>query len=157
MVSVRAEFRPEAARAGRQGPEAEEPVAEDDVLEIEFAGGQRLWMRVDDYRRQFAPQAARAGSSPAVLAVPDELPFTAPLTAITAAVVGVILNLAVFFAWHTFWPKATDAAPFAAPFDAFAVAVAIAASVALFRYKVDIMKVIGACALIGLAYTLAVG
>jgi chromate transporter len=89
---------------------------------------------------------------PLVEATRGELRFTAPLTAITAAVVGVILNLAVFFAWHTFWPKATDATPFAAPFDAFAVVVAIAASVALFRYKVDIMKVIGACALIGLAY-----
>jgi len=31
--------------------------------------------------------------------------------------------------------------------------VAIAAFVALFRYKVDIIKVIGACALVGLAYT----
>ena len=81
MVSVRAEFRPETARAGPQGPEAEEPVADDDVLEIEFAGGQRLWMRVDDYRRQFAPQAARDASSPAVLAVPDELPFSAPQAA----------------------------------------------------------------------------
>jgi len=91
---------------------------------------------------------------PLVEATRGELRFTAPLTAVTAAVVGVILNLAVFFAWHTFWPKATDAVPFAEPFDAFAVVVAIAAFVALFRYKVDIMKVIGACALIGLAYTL---
>ena len=90
---------------------------------------------------------------PLVEATRGALHFTAPLTAITAAVVGVILNLAVFFAWHTFWPKATDAAPFAAPFDAFAVVVAIAAFVALFRYKVDIIKVIGACALLGLAYT----
>jgi chromate transporter len=92
---------------------------------------------------------------PLIEATRGELRFTAPLTAITAAVVGVILNLAVFFAWHTFWPKGTDAVPFAAPFDVFAVVVAIAAFVALFRYKVDIMKVIGACALLGLAYTLA--
>ncbi len=91
---------------------------------------------------------------PLVEATRGELHFTAPLTAITAAVVGVILNLAVFFAWHTFWPRATDAVPFAAPFDSFAVAVAIAAFVALFRYQVDIMKVIAACALVGLAYTL---
>jgi chromate transporter len=91
---------------------------------------------------------------PLVEATRGELHFTAPLTAITAAVVGVILNLAVFFAWHTFWPMATDAVPFAAPFDGFAVAVAVAAFVALFRYKVDIMKVIGVCALVGLAYKL---
>lgn len=92
---------------------------------------------------------------PLIEATRGELRFTAPLTAITAAVVGVILNLAVFFAWHTFWPKGTDAVPFAAPFDVFAVVVAVAAFVALFRYKVDIMKVIAACALLGLAYTLA--
>jgi chromate transporter len=91
---------------------------------------------------------------PLVEATRGELRFTAPLTAITAAVVGVILNLAVFFAWHTFWPKGTDAVPFAAPFDAFSLVVAVAAFVALFRYKVDIMKVIGACALLGLAYTI---
>ena len=91
---------------------------------------------------------------PLIEATRGELHFTAPLTAVTAAVVGVILNLAVFFAWHTFWPKATDAVPFAAPFDSFAVAVAVAAFVALFRYQVDIMKVIGACALVGLSYTL---
>jgi tetratricopeptide (TPR) repeat protein/pimeloyl-ACP methyl ester carboxylesterase len=78
MVAVRAEFRPATARATRQGAEVEEPLADDDVLEIEFAGGHCLWMRVDDYRRQFAPPAARDASSPAVLAVPDELPLSAP-------------------------------------------------------------------------------
>ena len=88
---------------------------------------------------------------PLVEATRGEIKFTAPLTAITAAVVGVIMNLAVFFAWHTFWPKATDAMPFADPFDAIQVVVAIAAFVALWKYKVDIMKVIGACALLGLA------
>ncbi|MDP2808557.1 MAG: chromate transporter, partial [Rhodocyclaceae bacterium] len=80
-----------------------------------------------------------------------ELKFTAPLTAITAAVVGVILNLATFFAWHTFWPRATEAAPFTGPFDAIPVVIAIASFVALWKYKVDIMKVIGVCALLGLA------
>jgi chromate transporter len=91
---------------------------------------------------------------PLVESTRGELKFTAPLTAITAAVVGVILNLAVFFAWHTFWPQATDAAPFAGPFIWLQVIVAGAAFVALWKYKIDIMKVIGACALIGLAYTL---
>jgi chromate transporter len=72
------------------------------------------------------------------------------LTAITAAVVGVIVNLAVFFAWHTFWPKATEAAPFIGPFEWLPVIVAIAAFLALWKYKADIMKVIGVCALLGL-------
>ncbi len=94
--------------------------------------------------------------APLIEATRGELRLTAPLTAITAAVVGVIVNLAAFFAWHTFWPKATDAVPFAGPFDAFAVLVTVAAFLALYRYKIDIMKVIGASALLGLAYTLLV-
>ncbi|GAB1392674.1 chromate efflux transporter [Rhodocyclaceae bacterium] len=91
---------------------------------------------------------------PLVEATRGELRFTAPLTAITAAVVGVIVNLAVFFAWHTFWPRATDADPFAAPFEWLPVLVAIAAFLALWKYKQDIMRVIGACALLGLALAL---
>jgi chromate transporter len=87
---------------------------------------------------------------PLVEATRGELKFTAPLTAITAAVVGVILNLATFFAWHTFWPKATEAMPFAGPFDAIPVVVAGASFIALWKYKADIMKVIGVCAFLGL-------
>lgn len=87
---------------------------------------------------------------PLVEATRNELKFTAPLTAITAAVVGVIMNLAVFFAWHTFWPKASAATPFAPPFEWIPVLVAIAAFLALWKYKQDIMKVIGVCALFGL-------
>ncbi|MBI4985419.1 MAG: chromate efflux transporter [Rhodocyclales bacterium] len=90
---------------------------------------------------------------PLVEATRGELKFTAPLTAITAAVVGVIVNLAVFFAWHTFWPQATAAAPFSGPFDAIPVVIAIACFVALWKYKADIMRVIGACALFGLGYS----
>ncbi len=87
---------------------------------------------------------------PLIESTRGELKFTAPLTAITAAVVGVILNLAVFFAWHTFWPKATAAAPFSGPFEVLPVVLAIACFVALWKYKADIMKVIGICALLGL-------
>ncbi len=90
---------------------------------------------------------------PMVEATRGELKFTAPLTAITAAVVGVIINLATFFAWHTFWPKGTKALPFGGPFEAVPVVIAIAAFIALWKYKVDIMKVIGACALFGLIYS----
>jgi len=93
---------------------------------------------------------------PLVEATRNEIRFTAPLLGITAAVVGVILNLAVFFAWHTFWPQGSTAEPFAGAFEWFPVIVAIAAFVALWRYKADIMKVIGVCALLGLAYTLFV-
>jgi chromate transporter len=89
---------------------------------------------------------------PMVEATRGEVKFTAPLTAITAAVVGVIVNLAVFFAWHTFWPAATADAPFAGNFEWLPVIVTIASFIALWKYKIDIMKVIGACALIGLIY-----
>ena len=91
---------------------------------------------------------------PLVEATRGELKFTAPLTAITAAVVGVIVNLAVFFAWHTFWPQATAAARFAGPFEWLPVLVAIASFLALWKFKVDIMRVIGACALFGLILAL---
>jgi chromate transporter len=94
---------------------------------------------------------------PVIESTRGELKFTAPLTGITAAVVGVILNLAVFFAWHAFWPQASEAAPFSGTFEWLPVVVAIAAFVALWKYKADIMKVIGACALIGLTYTYFIG
>lgn len=93
---------------------------------------------------------------PLVESTRGELKFTAPLTGITAAVVGVIVNLAVFFAWHTFWPRATEAAPFSGGFEWFPVVLALAAFVALWKYKIDIMKVIGACALVGLGYALII-
>jgi chromate transporter len=78
------------------------------------------------------------------------LRFSAPLTGITAAVVGVILNLALFFAWHVLWPAGAQG-----PFDWFSALVGLAALVALLRYKAGVMPVIGACALAGLAVTLA--
>ena len=68
--------------------------------------------------------------------------------------VGVILNLAVFFAWHTFWPQGTADAPFAGRFDWFPLIVAGAAFVALWKIQADVIKVIGVCAFVGLAYSL---
>jgi chromate transporter len=79
----------------------------------------------------------------------NDLKFTAPLTAITAAVVGVILNLALFFAYHVLWPKG-----FGGPFDAVSALIAIAAALALFRWKVGVLPLLGGCALVGLAVTL---
>ena len=73
------------------------------------------------------------------------LKFTAPLTAITAAVVGVILDLALFFGYHVLWPTG-----FQGHFDGVSAAIAIIAFVALFRYKANVIPVIGACAVIGL-------
>ena len=86
---------------------------------------------------------------PSVEATRHEVTFTAPLTGITAAVVGVILNLAVFFAYHVLWPQG-----FGAPFEWFAALIGLAAFIALFKYEVGIFPVIGACAAIGLGYSL---
>ncbi len=86
---------------------------------------------------------------PAVEATRHEVSFTAPLTGITAAVVGVILNLAVFFAYHVLWPQGFDAA-----FEWSALMIGAAAFIALFRYQLGIVSVIGACAAAGLGYSL---
>jgi chromate transporter len=86
---------------------------------------------------------------PAVEATRGDIKFTAPLTGITAAVVGVVLNLAVFFAYHVLWPEGFDAT-----FEWFAALIGAGAFIALFKYKLGIVTVIAACAVIGLGYTL---
>ncbi|RKZ55091.1 MAG: chromate transporter, partial [Gammaproteobacteria bacterium] len=85
---------------------------------------------------------------PAVEATRDDVKFTAPLTGITAAVVGVILNLAAFFAYHVLWPQG-----FEGSFEWFSALIGIAAFIALFRYKVGIVSVIGVCAGLGFGYS----
>ncbi|NJO15019.1 MAG: chromate efflux transporter [Thioploca sp.] len=85
--------------------------------------------------------------APVVEATRHEIKFNAPLTAITAAVVGVVLNLAVFFAYHVLWPQG-----FSGQFEWFAALLSIAAFIALFRYKINIISVIGICGLSGLIY-----
>jgi chromate transporter len=89
---------------------------------------------------------------PLIEATHGRLGFTAPLSAITAAVVGVILNLALFFAYHVLWPTG-----FGGRFDAVSAAIAVAAAVALFRFKVGVLPLLGACAGIGLLVTLVPG
>ncbi len=93
---------------------------------------------------------------PAVEATRHDIKLAAPFTAITAAVVGVILNLAAFFAYHVLWPQG-----FAQPLDIktvfdgfqwFAALIAAGSFVALWRFKVDIIPVIGICAILGLIY-----
>ncbi len=86
---------------------------------------------------------------PIVEATRGDVKFTAPLTGITAAVVGVILNLALFFAYHVLWPSGFDGR-----FEWFAAVIGALAFVALFKYKMGIVQVIGACAGIGLGASL---
>ncbi len=84
---------------------------------------------------------------PLVEATHGDLKFTAPLTGVTASVVGVVLNLAVFFAYHVLWPMG-----FGGPFEWFSLIIGLTAFIALFRYKVGIIPVIGACGVTGLFY-----
>ena len=88
--------------------------------------------------------------APFVETTHGNIKFTAPLTGITAAVVGVIVNLAVFFAYHVLWPSGFDG-----PFDWPSALIGVVAFVAMFRYKVGIMPVVGVSALAGLIITLA--
>ncbi len=94
---------------------------------------------------------------PAVEATRGDLKFTAPLTSITAAVVGVILNLSLLFAYNVLWPKGMST-PLTAQslftgFEWLSLVVGIAAFIALFRYKIGIMQVVAASAVLGLAYS----
>ena len=81
----------------------------------------------------------------------DDLKLTAPLTAITAAVVGVIVNLAVFFALHVLWPQSTGTTPFAGRFEVASAIIAAIAAAALVTRKVEVIPVICASGLAGLA------
>ncbi len=83
--------------------------------------------------------------APFIESTQNNLKLTAPLTAITAAVVGVIVSLAVFFATHIFWPNGL-----AASFDWIALVAALVAGFVLFKFKLNIIKLIGAFALFGL-------
>jgi chromate transporter len=71
------------------------------------------------------------------------------LTAITAAVVGVILNLAIWFAWHALKPDGGS-------LDYFVAVVAIGAWLAMERFKIGVIPVLGVCALLGVIWKLAV-
>ncbi|MEO5332046.1 MAG: chromate efflux transporter [Magnetococcus sp. YQC-5] len=90
--------------------------------------------------------------APLIETTHGDLKFTAPLTAITSAVVGVIVHLTLFFSWHVLWPNATNADPFSGGFAWLQALVVIAAFIALFRFKQDILRVIGVCMGIGLIH-----
>ena len=83
---------------------------------------------------------------PLIEATHGDLAFTAPLAAVSAAVVGVIVNLALFFAQHVLWPQG-----FGATFEWASALIGVAAALALMRFEVGVIKVIGACAVLGLA------
>ena len=89
--------------------------------------------------------------------------LSAALTGITAAVVGVIANLAVFFALHTlfgetnrltFGPVSLEL-PELGTFRWVPAAIALVAGLLLWRTGWSVLRVLGVCAVLGLAVTLA--
>jgi chromate transporter len=75
--------------------------------------------------------------------------LTGALSGITAAVVGVILNLALVFGAAVVFPNG-----FTGGANWFAALLSVAAFIALYRFKADVLMVVLAGGLIGLAYTL---
>ncbi|HVF26861.1 MAG TPA: chromate efflux transporter [Pyrinomonadaceae bacterium] len=75
--------------------------------------------------------------------------LTGALSGITAALVGVILNLAIVFGVAVIWPRGLSSAP-----DLISVALGVAAFVVLYRFKTNILWVVLAGGLIGLARVL---
>lgn len=93
--------------------------------------------------------------APLVERMRGELRLTAILSGITAAVVGVILNLAVMFAQNVFLSADLASAHVFARIDWLSVAIFVAALVAIARYRRDIVTVVIAAGLLGLALQLA--
>ena len=103
--------------------------------------------------------------APYIEALRGNRALSAALAAITAAVVGVILNLAIWFALHTLF---TDVSvhevagmklqvPHLASADLAAMALTLAAILALFRFKLGMVTVLGGAALFGIAYRALIG
>lgn len=85
--------------------------------------------------------------APLVEATQNNLKLSAPLTAITATVVGVIVSLALFFAQHVFLPTATLHG-----IDYYAVLLAVLALWLLVKWNLSVIKLVLACAALGLLH-----
>jgi chromate transporter len=83
--------------------------------------------------------------------------LSAALAAITAAVVGVILNLAIWFGLHVLFGEVRDGpasleVPVLASLNIPTLVLTLAAAIAVFRFKVGVIKVLLSCALAGLGW-----
>ena len=78
--------------------------------------------------------------------------LTGALTGVTAAVVGVILNLALVFGAAVIWPDGV-----AGGTNLLALVMTAAAFLALYRFKIDVLWVVRAGGVVGLASTLLPG
>ena len=93
----------------------------------------------------------------------DNRALTGALSAITAAVVGVITNLAAWFALHTMFSDVFVWTGFGLAVDVPvpgslswpSLVLAVAAVAAVFRFKAPMLAVLGACAAVGIGWSLA--
>jgi chromate transporter len=84
--------------------------------------------------------------------------LAAALSAVTAAVVGVILNLALWFSVHFLFRSVTEAhigplrldVPQWSSLDPLAALLSVAALIAVFRFKLGVLPVIGGAAVAGI-------
>jgi chromate transporter len=88
--------------------------------------------------------------------------LSAALTGITAAVVGVIANLGLYFAVHTLFSETRDVSwsgmslelPEPGSLRPVSLGIAVVAAVLIFRLKWSVLRVLGVCAVLGLAAAL---
>jgi pimeloyl-ACP methyl ester carboxylesterase len=73
-VVVKAEFRPGSFRTGTER-EAEVPVGDDELIELEFEDGLHLWLTAAEYREKLETEKKRAPGATGPLEVPASLPF----------------------------------------------------------------------------------
>ncbi len=103
--------------------------------------------------------------APYVEALRSNRALSAALATITAAVVGVVLNLAVWFALHVLFAELIERhwlgmkidVPVLGSANIPSMILAAGALIAVFRFKVNMIAVLGACSAIGLIYYLATG
>ena len=73
-ITVKAEFRPGGSRAGTE-QRAVRPLAEGDLVEIEYEDGLRVWLTEQEYRDKLGADSKRDVTGADVLEVPDSLAF----------------------------------------------------------------------------------
>ena len=101
--------------------------------------------------------------APYVERLRDNRALSAALSAITAAVVGVILNLAIWFGLHVIFAEVEEwralgarlLIPNPASLEPLALLLSAAAMLAIFRFKVGMLTVLGSCALLGMLFSMA--
>ena len=103
--------------------------------------------------------------APYVEALRENKAWSAALATITAAVVGVVLNLAVWFALHVLFRELTEVhglgmkveVPVLASINIASLLLTLGALIAVFRFKINMIAVLGTCAAIGVVYYLVTG